>query len=459
MRFKPAAGPRPLAPIIITIFLLLAACRGENNTPLPSLPAGVLNLSKSQTLSFSPAIAASGNVLYAAWTDSEGPQNMEVFLSRSGDGGASFSAPMNISQSVNFSGNPKLALSGSNLYVVWEEFIPTNTSENNETDIFYRRADDQNGTLVWDAPKNLSLSGLICGTAPKSGPCPSQGAAITAAGNNVYVAWAEATDYVISPITVGGSATKFDLINSDILMVQSFDGGVTFSPAPITLSGFKTGNSLSPSLNPALASSGPTLYVAWEDFLQPNSKILFRRGPDPANGVFFPDLTLPALIRSGSIKGPNRPGLAAEGAQVTLLWEGVSPADTGSGCPELDPATGQPFPHSEIFLIGSADQGFSFTDPDVAQSNLSNTPCHSNSGRIAVSLPSVYVAWEDKTPGTRGILFKKSADGGATFGAVETLSQTAGSASNAAIASSGTSLFAVWEDSTLGNLEIFFTRR
>ena len=110
-------------------------------------------------------------------------------------------------------------------------------------------------------------------------------------------------------------------------------------------------------------------------------------------------------------------------------------------------------------MIRSSDGGVTFEPSDPSAGNLSNTLCGSNNAKIALSGNAVHAVWEDNTPGITGISFRKSVNGGTTFGSVENLSRTAGSASNPAVAASGLNLFTFWEDSTLGNLEVVFARR
>lgn len=450
------------APSFFGALLFLSGCQGNSTPSLANLPDGVVNISKSRSLSIGPQTALSGNTVYIVWQEHTGGQNMEVFLTRSGDGGATFEAPINVSQSLSFSGNPKIAASGAQVYVVWEEFV----ADRNDTDIFFRRADDQNGAFTWfpalnEPGKNLSASAPICGQpGNKIGPCPSQEAAVVAFGDNVFVAWGEATDYLISPITAGQTATQFTLINSEIQMVQSFDRGVDFSPSPSVVSGPKpsaicgANAPQTPSLNPSLAAGNGHVYIAWEDCTRPNSKVLFRRLPDPA-GSFDPPLGQDPLILSGSIKGSNRPELAAEGNRVYLLWEGFPFPEEANTCPVLGGAA----PNSEILLIRSDNQGATFTSADnLPQSNLSNNDCSSNNGKIAVSGNAVHVAWMDNTPGLSGLVYRRADDGGLGFSA-PVLLQGSGSAANPSIAASNGTLFAAWEDATLGNLEAVFTKR
>ena len=55
------------------------------------------------------------------WTDKTAGNN-EILFKRSTDGGTTFSdTPINLSNSPGDSGRPQIAVSGSNVYVVWED--------------------------------------------------------------------------------------------------------------------------------------------------------------------------------------------------------------------------------------------------------------------------------------------------------------------------------------------------
>lgn len=460
----------PFILTLIGLLLLLSGCQGENTPSPANLPDGVINVSKTSTLSIAPSTAVSGSAVYVVWQERVGGQNMEVFLSRSGDGGATFDAPINLSQSPLFSGNPRVAASGNFVYVVWEEAASANTAENNDIDIFYRRGEDQNGTFTWypalDQPAlRLSNPNHTCtnnssGT-PGDDPCPSQTPVVAVSGSNVFVVWVEATVYQFKLInTTDPPAKEFQFINSDILMVRSTDGGVVFDPTPLTLSGPKTQSTLSPSINPTLAATAGKVYIAWEEIPQPLiSKILFRTLIDPLSLAFSPSLTDPATPLSGFIRGPNRPSLAAEGSRVYLAWEGFLPSN--GICPAVQDTTPiSAAERSEIFLIRSENEGQTFSDPNnCAQSNFSNTPQNSNGARVIASGPFVYLSWMDSTPDLSGILLRKSEDNGSTFTGPFNLVAGGGSAANPSFAAVDGTLFASWEDATLGNLEIVFTKR
>lgn len=469
----------PFILTLIGLLLLLSGCQGENTPSPANLPDGVINVSKTSTLSIAPSTAVSGSAVYVVWQERVGGQNMEVFLSRSGDGGATFDAPINLSQSALFSGNPRVAASGNFVYVVWEEAASANTAENNDIDIFYRRGEDQNGTFTWypalDQPAlRLSNPNHTCtdnssGT-PGDDPCPSQTPAVVVSGLNVFVVWSESTVYQFRIInTTDPPAKEFQIINSDILMIRSTDGGIVFDPTPLTISELKSQNTLSPSFNPAVAATANRIYVAWEDIPQPQpqpfqSKILFRKLVDPLNLTFSPALGQPPTTLSGFIKGSSRPSLAAEGTRVYLAWEGFLPkrpnypTDVTPLCPAFQGY--DPLPTTEILMIRSEDEGQTFSDPNnCAQSNFSNTTQNSNGARIAASGSFVYLSWMDSTPDLSGILLRKSEDNGNTFTPPFNLIAGGGSAANPSFAAVDGTLFASWEDATLGNLEIVFTKR
>lgn len=458
-----------LSPLLIALLFTLSGCKGENQPSPPELPANVINLSNTEALSIAPDSAASGETLYVVWQEHVGGQNMEVFLSRSGDGGATFGAPVNVSQTSVFSGNPQIAASGNFVYIVWEETVPTNV-EANEFDIFYRRGEDVNGTFSWSPP--LSETGLRLSSptpncrnntdTPGDDPCPSQLPTVVASGANVFVAWGESTIYQFEiDNSLNPPSKTFRIINSEILLRRSTDDGTTFDPTIFTISGPKDDSTLSPSFAPTLAATADEVYIAWEDVPQPqplpvaHSKVFFRKLSDPIGSSFSPPLSQQARTLSGFIKGSSRPNLAAEGDNVYLVWEG-SPEQ----CPAVQDNTAiDPSTRSEILLVRSVDQGNQFSEADdCAQSNFSNTTGHSNSPRISVSGSSVYVVWMESTPDLAGMAFRKSEDGGDTF-SVSSNIETAGSAANPSIiaAADGT-LLASWEDATLGNLEIVFAR-
>jgi len=91
---------------------------------------------------------------------------------------------------------------------------------------------------------------------------------------------------------------------------------------------------------------------------------------------------------------------------------------------------------------------------------LTNNAGDSYGPAVAVGGPSnVYVTWEDTTPGNNEIFFVKSTDSGATWQTAANISKNTGYSECPRIAINGTStVYLVWDDTTPGNIEIFFKR-
>jgi hypothetical protein len=68
----------------------------------------------------------SSNDVYVVWVDNS-LENESVFLARSTDAGASFDPVKNISEEIEESFSPNIAVSGNDLFVVWQS----------SNDIFY----------------------------------------------------------------------------------------------------------------------------------------------------------------------------------------------------------------------------------------------------------------------------------------------------------------------------------
>ncbi len=90
--------------------------------------------------------------------------------------------------------------------------------------------------------------------------------------------------------------------------------------------------------------------------------------------------------------------------------------------------------------------------------NLSNNSGNSGVPAVAASGNKVYVVWEDNTPGNFDILYKRSTNSGANFGGTLNLSNTSAYSLHPAIAASGTNVYVVWYDTTQVNYNILYRR-
>jgi hypothetical protein len=130
--------------------------------------------------------------------------------------------------------------------------------------------------------------------------------------------------------------------------------------------------------------------------------------------------------------------IASSGSQVYITWSGNS----------------DNLISNDLFFIKSTDNGNSFTK----ESSLRKIS--SLNAELAVNGNNVYIVWQDfLKPNNQEILIKKSIDRGDTFAnTITNISNNKGTSECPSIAISKNIVYAIWEDDTLGNHEIFFTK-
>jgi hypothetical protein len=91
--------------------------------------------------------------------------------------------------------------------------------------------------------------------------------------------------------------------------------------------------------------------------------------------------------------------------------------------------------------------------------NLSNNTGDSEDPRIAASDNNVYAVWQDNTPGNSEIFFAASSDSGTSFTSSVNLSNTSQDSIAPQIAVSGSNVYVAWvEKVSSSNWEVFFRR-
>lgn len=353
------------------------------------------NISNNSDYSFTPQVAFdSAGNIYTVWEDDTNT-NSNILFSRSTDGGSTFSTPKSLSNTAGFSFSPRIAVDGSGgIDVVWED------AESTTLDIFFSHSTD--GGATFSTPKNLTNGS------------PGSGSPMVAADStgNVFVVWENDSGVL------------------GVFVSRSTDGGATFS-SPMTLS-TNTGGSVSPQI--AVDVNG-NVNVVWEDDSGASSDISFSRSSD--HGATF---SAPKSL-SLNVGNSTSAQLAVDlNGNVTVAWENDSPGNF------------------DIFVSRSTDGGQNFSTPK----NLSNSPGLSRTPQIAVDLGgNINVLWADNAPpnSSTDIFFSRSGNGGATFSAPQNISNSAGFSANPSLAvDSGGNINLVWEDSTPGNRDIFFSQ-
>ncbi|NIS28850.1 MAG: exo-alpha-sialidase, partial [Actinobacteria bacterium] len=126
---------------------------------------------------FNVETAVSGSNVYVVYEAFTSERSRHVFFLRSTNGGASFGAPLQLDHGSGTSfvaSAPQIAASGSEVHVVWRD------NRNGALDIFHVRSTDSGAT--WSA-SDTRLDGGTAGAASSFSPV------VAAESGNVYVAW------------------------------------------------------------------------------------------------------------------------------------------------------------------------------------------------------------------------------------------------------------------------------
>jgi hypothetical protein len=206
--------------------------------------------------------------------------------------------------------------------------------------------------------------------------------------------------------------------NTEIYFKKSMDAGATWQPAK------KLTNKSIYSISPAIAVSGRTIYLVWNKL----GELYFRKSSD--GGATWQSAQRITNNSGNSIV----PTIEVNGLTVYLAWADYTP---GNG---------------EIYFGKSSDGGATWQPA----ARLTDNSGESFAPRLAISGAGVYLVWQDKTPGNYEIYLRKSTDGGATWKASQRLTKTPGYSGYSKIAVTGSSIFIVWSDTPPGrNSDIY----
>jgi hypothetical protein len=406
------------------------------------------NISNNADYSFTPQVAVDGaGNIYAVWQD-DTATNSNILFSHSNDGGATFSAPLNVSKSSGSSSNPLISVDRLGaINVVWVSDAPGNN------DVFFSRSSDGGGTF--SAPLNLS-----------NDPADSLSPQLAVDGSgNINVVW------------------ESDNIKLGVLFSHSTDGGATFS-APADLA-TNTGGSFGAQL--AVAADG-SINVVWEDDSNSGSNISYSRSSD--HGATF---SAPKNL-SSNLGNSFESQIAVDASgNIDVIWADSTPGNfdiffsrsTDHGATFSSPnnlsnspanslhahigvdTTGGVYAaweenvaadagNRDIFFTRSSDSGASFSAPTNLSNNFGNS---SHASLIVDATGAINLSWEDATPGLTNIFFTRSQDAGVTFSTPQNLSNDSGSSTRAQIAADNNGdLNVVWSDDVPGVNQILFSR-
>jgi hypothetical protein len=318
------------------------------------------NLSNNTSFSDSFHIAVSGSNIYVVWTDNA-TGNGDIYFKKSMDNGTSFGNIENLSNDNGKSYGGRIVISGNNVYVVW------NDESTGKGDIYFKRSAD-NGTS-FSSTQNLS-----------NNPGNSTAAKIASYQDNVYVVWEDATTG-----------------NGDIYFKASLDNGTKFSGQKVLAK--NNGSSYDPQL---AVSPNNIIYGVWQDNTQ------YDRSKNTTSNTKSVDVLYRVSLDSGrNFTTRNTVGRdIGDSADFVQIATAFSEAYSGKSNDAFVVWSDilkyrQPFNY-ELFYQTIANNGTTLLDPI----NLSNNDGDSIMPRIAVSEQgNAYVIWTDDTSGNEDIFF------------------------------------------------------
>jgi hypothetical protein len=231
---------------------------------------------------------------------------------------------------------------------------------------------------------------------------------VAASGTVVHVAWTDNRDG-----------------NEEIYYKRSVDGGLNWE-ADTRL----TNNSAN-SADPSLWVTGSVVHVVWNDNRDGNYEIYYKFSAD--GGVSWGTDTR-LTDNSADSKYPS---VSESGSTVHVVWQD----DRDGG-------------EDEIYYKSSIDGGSNWG----ADTRLTNNEAVSEYPSISVSGAVVHVAWEDRRDGNYEIYYKRSSNGGVSWGADTRLTDNYSFSYLSGMSVSGQSVNIVWQDDRDGNYEIYYKR-
>ena len=333
-----------------------------------------------------------------------------------------------------------VAASGNEVHVVWMD------NRDGNAEIYYKRSTD--GGTSWGADTRLTNNSA--GSAYPS---------VTVSGLVVNVVWEDNRDG-----------------NDEIYYKRSTDGGTSWG-ADTRLT-----NNSAASERPSVTVSGSVVHVAWRDLRDGNEEIYYKRSTD--GGISWGADT--QLTSNSAIS--QYPSVSVFGSVVHVVWRddrdgnyeiyykrstdgGLSwGADTrltnnsaASGLPSVSVSGSVVHivwydnrdENWEIYYIRSTDGGTSWG----ADTRLTNNTSVSLSPSVTVSGSVVHVVWDDGRDGSHPeIYYKRSTDGGTSWGADFRLTNNPANSFSPFVSVSGSVVHVVWRDERDGNFEIYYKR-
>jgi len=305
------------------------------------------NVSRSTALSYDPAIACGkGGRVAIVWVDtaSKGMAAPDIEVVLSGDGGKSWSSPVNVSRTGGKSMEPAVAIAADGtIHVVWSD---TTRSESGPR-LWHTASTDKGAS--WSEPRSILRSP---GDARRPAiACGKDGA--------LHVAWVDQIGERTVP---------------DIAFATSHDGGKTFT-RPLDLSMAALG-----ATDPGLAVDDTGIYAVWAEASKPAGGwgIKFAASRDGGH-TWEARLDLAPTIGQST-----EPAIASDHGKIAVVWRDTSRHE----------------PSPDVWISLSADEGKTFGETH----NLSDNPGTASHPGVALAGGRIFAAWQESDRGFSYVL-------------------------------------------------------
>lgn len=189
-------------------------------------------------------------------------------------------------------------------------------------------------------------------------------------------------------------------------------------------------NNLTLSILPCISVSNSIINISWDDFRNGHYEIYYKRSIDGGNS-WGPDIRL-----TNNTAARYGPSVSVSGQIVHIVWD-----DERDG-------------NREIYYKRSTNGGLSWQ----SDFRLTNNSFNSANPTVAVSGSLVIIAWQDNRNGQHQIYFKRSIDGGISWGQDTRITNNSAFSGNPSVSISGSFINLVWNDDRDGNFEIYHKR-
>jgi len=279
-----------------------------------------------------------------------------------------------------------VASNGDVVHVVWYD------NRDGNYEIYYKRSTD--GGVSWGADSRLT-----------NNPAFSQYPSVSVSGQVVHVVWTDNRDG-----------------NGEIYYKCSTGGGVSWGTDT------RLTNNGGLSWDPSVSVFGQFVHVVWGDSRDGNYEIYYKRSTD--NGISW---GADSRLTNDPV-GSSNPSVSVAGSVVHVVWFDED--------------------EWEIYYKRSTNGGVSWgTD-----TRLTNNTAFSQHPSVSASSNAVHVVWSDNRDTTPEIYYKRSTDAGVNWGTDTRLTFNFNSSQLPSVCVSGQVVHVVWTGDRDGNYEVYYKR-